>query len=429
MSGPSSSASLSEAPVAIENVTVQGTARHVARPCSEADLTELLAFLRGELRAGRIAGATPIGSGSRVARHHPTRWSAHESEIPQVWIDMTALVPANGSGILEYVPGDGTLTAQAGADMGALRAAVAEGGHRITPASPGQGTTLGGLLASGDSSLDRCAFGPTRHHVLGMRIQDASGRGPTRSGGRLVKNVTGFDLHRLHAGSRGTLGAILEASLRLVPIPEAETLLVSKVHSTATQAADSALELRRLPSLHPRAIFIVERRVHLVLSGRARQVEAESAAARSSMNVEHSIEGPSALEEALGRGERSGVLRLATAPSRLSAVLAALGEISAITGDQLAIEPDAALVDIVGVDLEALDAPSLFAGLARLDASAFHLSLLDPTVQGAPGWSAALRERQAPPAAIERWSQRLAESFDPDGLLRSPDFPAFQPAR
>lgn len=426
MTGTSSDALLAKAPVEIEEILLDNVKRCVARPESEPDLLALLTFLRDELRAERISGATPMGKGSRIRRHHPSRWRASEGSAPHVWIDMTALVPAGGSGILEYVPGDGTLTAQAGADLGTLRAAVAEGGHRITPASPGAGTTLGGLLASGDSSIDRCAFGPARHHVLGMRIQDASGRGPTRSGGRLVKNVTGFDLHRLHAGARGTLGAILEASLRLVPIPEAEALLVSKPHATAAEATASALALRAMPSLHPRALFAIGRRVHLLLSGRARQVAAELASAGTSVDVEESIEDPSALTLALERSERHAVLRIATSPSRLGAALKALSQLPGAHDDRLHVEPDAAFIDVVGVDLSGFDPASL---LPELDAAHFHVSLLDPTLAEAPRWSAALATHHASPAAMARWSRRLSESFDPDGLLRSPDFPASAPPR
>ena len=122
--------------------------------------------------------------------------------------------------VLDYVPGDGTLTAQVGAPMEDLASCVAEGGHSLTPQLCGAAdSSLGGALGAGRSGLDRYKYGPLRHHVLGLRVALSDGT-LAGSGGKLVKNVTGFDLHRLYTGSRGTLCVLLEASLRLFPAPE-----------------------------------------------------------------------------------------------------------------------------------------------------------------------------------------------------------------
>jgi glycolate oxidase FAD binding subunit len=124
-------------------------------------------------------------------------------------------------GVVEYEPGEGTVTALAGTRMSALADAVRAGGHRLTPRVPRAAeATLGGVLAAGQSGPDRLRFGPARHHLLGARALMGDGA-LTKSGGRLVKNVTGYDLHRLYCGSHGTLCLIVEASLRLFPLPEA----------------------------------------------------------------------------------------------------------------------------------------------------------------------------------------------------------------
>ena len=125
------------------------------------------------------------------------------------------------AGLLRHEPDDGTLSALAGTPMSELRAAALAGGHWLTPdvAAPRR-ATLGGVIAAGQSGLDRLRFGPARHHVLGARVMLADGT-IARSGGQLVKNVTGFDLHRLYAGSHGSLCVILEVALRLFPAPRA----------------------------------------------------------------------------------------------------------------------------------------------------------------------------------------------------------------
>jgi len=120
-------------------------------------------------------------------------------------------------GIVAYEPGDGTLTARAGTTFAALDEATERGGHVVTPdvAYPAR-ATLGGAVGEGRSGFDRLRYGPTRHHVLGVRALLADGTF-AKSGGQLVKNVTGYDLHRLYCGSRGSLCALVEVSLRLFP--------------------------------------------------------------------------------------------------------------------------------------------------------------------------------------------------------------------
>lgn len=125
-------------------------------------------------------------------------------------------------GLVSYEPGEGTVSVRAGTPWNELERAVAEGGHALLPdvaRGSGPGPTVGGVVAAGQSGWDRLRHGPVRDHVLGTRVLTGSGQ-IAKSGGRLVKNVTGYDLHRLHTGSFGTLGVLLEVSLRLAPAPE-----------------------------------------------------------------------------------------------------------------------------------------------------------------------------------------------------------------
>lgn len=378
-----------------------------AMPSSEAALA---ALIRGfaDRDAGGRARLLPVGSGGQLSWCRPSALR-HPSHFLQ--LSMPALLGAEGaSGVVEYVPGDGTLTALAGADLSVLRATVAEGGHRLTPAIFG-GATLGGVLAAGRSGLDRYGLGPASHHLLGMRMIDGSGR-QLRSGGRLVKNVTGFDLHRLHAGGRGIFGPIVEASMRLMPEPEAEQYLTSSPCATAAEAVELALAVRGSTKIREQALFVRERVVHILLAGRGAQVDADRRRLEELVSsIDEHEPGPGA--EAFHRaGGRQSAARLSTVPSRVAAAVAALeASIGDLTG--AVIEPGVAQVDLPA-DLisTAPEWPDALEG--RLTFRGPIPAALQPSIAG----SAAATSAQA------RWTGRLIEAFDPAALFQIEGFPA-----
>jgi glycolate oxidase FAD binding subunit len=109
--------------------------------------------------------------------------------------------------------------------MSTVRDLARAHGHWLTPDVPAaDNATLGGVIAAGQSGFDRVRHGPVRHHVLGATAVMADGT-LAKSGGRLVKNVTGFDLQRLWCGSHGTLCFLVEATLRLCAAPRAEIVV------------------------------------------------------------------------------------------------------------------------------------------------------------------------------------------------------------
>lgn len=349
----------------------------------------------------RAAGQrlSPTGNGTRLAL------SAQDTS-GDAWLHTPSLVPAGESGILEYVSGDGTLTARAGASMDTLRAAVAEGGHRITPLLPA-GSTLGGVLAAGRSGPDRQAFGPMRHHVLGMICLDGNGR-VHRSGGRLVKNVTGFDLHRLHAGAHGRFGTILEASLRLVPRAEAEVLLTSRGWSSAADAARAALEVRDLSGLKLTGLVVEARRVHVLLTGRGAQIDADAVRVRAALDIDEERSGETATDALLAAWRGDTGLRLLTRSSRCAQVV----EIVAAAGvgeDHLSVEPGAAIVVIPAEEIERCAAALSTEAAPRLAELGVTF---DARMPAAPAWCAPRR-----PGAAATWTRRLEEAFDPAGVF------------
>jgi glycolate oxidase FAD binding subunit len=127
--------------------------------------------------------------------------------------------------VIEYEPADMTVTVEAGMTMGALQSLLAEHGQFLPIDAPA-GPTVGGVLAAGVSGPSRHAYGLPRDWLIGCRIVLADGT-IVKGGGRVVKNVAGYDIPKLVVGSLGTLGVIAEATFKLAPVPVAqETLLV-----------------------------------------------------------------------------------------------------------------------------------------------------------------------------------------------------------
>jgi len=130
------------------------------------------------------------------------------------------------AGIVEYEPTELVVTARCGTRLSELEAML-EKNRQCLPFEPphfGDGATVGGCVASGLSGPRRAAAGALRDFVLGVKLID--GRGAALNfGGRVMKNVAGYDVSRLVAGSLGTLGLIAEVSLKLAPMPQSETTL------------------------------------------------------------------------------------------------------------------------------------------------------------------------------------------------------------
>lgn len=136
-----------------------------------------------------------------------------------------ALDAAGLDRVTVYDPDDFTVTAEGGITLATLRATLAGHGHELPlEAAHAARATLGGVLAANASGPRRLRFGAPRDRILGARYVTGDGV-LARSGGRVVKNVAGHAVHRLLTGSRGGLGVLLEASLKLLPLPPARVAL------------------------------------------------------------------------------------------------------------------------------------------------------------------------------------------------------------
>jgi glycolate oxidase FAD binding subunit len=129
--------------------------------------------------------------------------------------------------IVAYEPEDMTVVAQAGVTIGEINATLAERGQRlpVDPRDP-NATTLGSLIAASHAGPLRLSEGTARDLLIGIQYVGHGGR-IVRAGGRVVKNVAGYDLMKVMTGSFGTLGIVTEATFKVRPIPENYTLAVA----------------------------------------------------------------------------------------------------------------------------------------------------------------------------------------------------------
>jgi glycolate oxidase FAD binding subunit len=128
--------------------------------------------------------------------------------------------------VVEHSAGDLVARVQAGARMGDVAAVLAEAGQEIALDVP-DGATVGGVVASGLAGPRRLRYGTPRDLLIGITIVRADGT-VARSGGKVVKNVAGYDLGKLLAGSAGTLALITEATFRLHPLPAARAYVTAE---------------------------------------------------------------------------------------------------------------------------------------------------------------------------------------------------------
>jgi glycolate oxidase FAD binding subunit len=174
--------------------------------------------------------------------------------------------------ILEHEAGDLTCTVEAGIRLSALRSELAEHGQMLALDPPGD-PTIGACIVDDLHGPRSYRYGRMRDLLLGVTVELEDGL-VSNSGGKVVKNVAGYDLGKLFCGSRGTLGVVTRASLRLHPLPDATATLVS--------AGDGEAKARviRRSQLVPSALDVTAERLAVMFEGAAAAVEFQLEAAR-----------------------------------------------------------------------------------------------------------------------------------------------------
>ncbi len=194
--------------------------------------------------------------------------------------------------LLEYEPADLTCRVEAGMRLSDLQAALGAQGQRLPldPPHP-ERATAGGMIAANTNGLGRARHGTVRDWVIGIAVAYPSGK-VGRAGGKVVKNVAGYDLMKLHIGALGTLGVVAEVNFKVQAIPESEVTMFGHFEA-ATPAVAAGLQLAR-SYLAPAAAIVLDRRalwecgltadwpwtLALKLEGYAREVEAARDQAR-----------------------------------------------------------------------------------------------------------------------------------------------------
>ena len=334
-------------------------------------------------------------------------------------IDMSAM-----TGITLYEPAALTLVVRAGTPLAEVNAALAAENQMLGfEPDPRPGSTIGGVAASNASGPRRVAGGACRDAMLGVRLVTGDGR-IVKNGGRVMKNVTGYDLVKLLAGSHGTLGVLSEVSFKVLPTPEAVRTLV--LHGVTgrdaldamTRAITSPFEVSgaaHLPGDDPRVLLRIEGFAGSV----AYRVDRLKAllADLGEISVIDTPEENAALWRAIRDVEalkdRAAVWRISMTPgAMMTGLLPALGD------DARHVQLDwAGGLCWLGADTGAVELHGrLQALVADRDVNAGgggHATL----IKGDEALRASVPVFQPQPAPIAALSEGLRDRFDPRGIL------------
>jgi glycolate oxidase FAD binding subunit len=190
-----------------------------------------------------IATARTTQTPLRIRGGDSKNFYGEAAQEPHVVLDTRAY-----HGIVDYEPSELFITARCGTPLADIEAALAERGQILAFEPPhfGSDATLGGCVSAGLSGPRRMQSGAVRDFMLGARLLD--GEGCVRTfGGQVIKNVAGFDVSRLLAGSLGTLGVILDVSLKTVPRPVQERTLRLDMNEAAAIVASNRWVAQALP--------------------------------------------------------------------------------------------------------------------------------------------------------------------------------------
>ena len=325
------------------------------------------------------------------------------------------------SGVMAYEPGDLTLTALASTPLSTIQRVTTAEGQWLTMDPHGSPDgTIGATVSTASSGPLASAFGTPRDHVLGCEFVTGAGN-VVRGGGRVVKNVAGFDLVRLVTGAWGTLGAITEITVRLRAKPEHDvTLAVAIGTGTLGDAANVVREWAHRSAFRPLAMELLspsiaryvaagESGVLLLVRIGGNETHARAAvhavsALGDTRQIGHGVWG------ALAQGEPAGALvfRVSALPSRIGSLFSTAATLAEELGGYAHATVTRGIVRCVVPPLGQQAMDHLLARLSQL--------FRDVTVIGermtAPLWNAVLRTQ-----STDALSRRVRATFDPGRIL------------
>jgi glycolate oxidase FAD binding subunit len=313
-----------------------------------------------------------VGGRTHIDRGNPTEVDA------ELW---TTQLDA----IVSYDPAEMIAVVEAGMRVGELQRVLAEGGQEWPVDAPSR-ATVGGVIAAGVSSPRRLKVGHVRDTVVELELVTGDGR-LIKSGARTVKNVTGYDVHRLVTGSLGTLGVIVQVALKVRPLPKARRTLVV----TGEDGMKLGAELLSSVPL-PAAVLAEPTRVEVRLEGWPDELDEQTEAARAVTRDLFALEDDRFPTHPLD--DAPVVVEAAVAPSSVGAIVDGRNDWSALLG-----------VGLVWFGLA--EANGELHGLRDRVAAAGGIA---PVIKGDGG----LGDAPLPAPEIHR---RLKASFDPAGVL------------
>ncbi|HET7093599.1 MAG TPA: FAD-binding protein, partial [Thermomicrobiales bacterium] len=216
-----------QAPTPTAGWTIEGVpAAETATPTSAA---ETAALLRDAAERDRVVA--PVGGGTMLPLGNPPER-----------VDL-ALSTAGLAGVIDYEPTDLVLSVGAGSRLADVQAVLAEHGQTL-PIDPAgaDDATIGGLIATALTGPRRTSAGSLRDLLIGISAAHPSGT-VTHAGGMVVKNVSGYDLARVYHGALGTLGVIVSANFKVLPLARFQTTLVAS-YPTLAEALAAARRIR-----------------------------------------------------------------------------------------------------------------------------------------------------------------------------------------
>lgn len=357
--------------------------RYVVEPASVAETAEVVRAAEGLRIVARGAG-TKLG------------WGAPPDGV-EVVLDTRRL-----GEILEYNPGDLVLTAEAGVPLATVQQRAGEHNQMLGLDPPEDQATLGGIVAANASGPRRLRYGSARDLLIGVCAVLADGT-VAQAGGKVVKNVAGYDLMKLYCGSLGTLGVLVSTTWRLHPRPPERRVVIapSFTGETVQQLLHSALT--------PTAVEVLGGRLVVLFESIAPSVQAQADTAAAMIGGEISAELP----PDFGRRPWPAVpadgfgLSIAFVPAALPQVVRAVGKLAA----EADIRGRAAsgVLEVGVPSLAASELAGLRAAVAPYDGSVVLRSAPPERKEELDVWG--------PVGSALPLMRRVKERFDPDRRL------------
>ncbi|KQV91047.1 glycolate oxidase [Massilia sp. Root351] len=344
----------------------------------------------------QVLAAVEAGTPLRVRGGGSKDWygnAAMDPAAPGALLDTRAY-----TGVVDYEPTELVITVRCGTPLAEVEALLAANGQMLAfePPRLGAGSTIGGVVASGLAGPRRASAGGVRDFVLGAKLMDGKGE-VLNFGGQVMKNVAGYDVSRLLAGSMGTLGLILEVSLKVLPLPVCEAALRFELGEIDA--------LRRLNEWAGQPLPLSASCWHRgVLTLRLSGAEAAVRAALARMDGARVPDGEAAAfwaslrDQSHGHFNGGALWRLSVPPAASSIILKG-EQLIEWGGAQRWLKVDAAPTADTAQDVRrTVAAAGGHATLFRADdkrAGAFH----------------------PPASAVAKINQRLKQAFDPAGIF------------